>query len=177
MLGDMLGGGKLLGKYGDDFARFAKKYGEKILSKIDDAGKFIWNVGSDLFGKFFKGPGDELAEIALRSSDEVTDLVKYSDEAAEVVVKKSDDVIYVTENGVALPTGDKYKIPDHYVENSHRPGDYGEYVDGKYEARLRIDQATPDQSGSHYHFNNGPEHYSPNRIHDGNPGFSNNPKK
>jgi hypothetical protein len=105
MLGDMLGGGKLLGKYGDDFAKFAKKYGEKILSKIDDAGKFIWNVGGELVGKFFKGSGDEIAEFALRSSDEVGEVVaKNFDEAGEFIAEnrsladQANDLIPINQN-------------------------------------------------------------------------------
>jgi hypothetical protein len=75
---------------------------------------------------------------------------------------------------VALPPGSKYKIPDNYVQNPHRQGNYGEIVDGKYKERLRIDPATPKgQKGpnySHYHKNGKTAHYSP-KAGDNNPGF------
>jgi hypothetical protein len=88
--------------------------------------------------------------------------------------KKADDVIHVTKDGVALPPGAKHKIPDNYVQNPHRPGNYGEVVDGKFKERLRIDPATPPgQKGpnySHYHKNGKGTHYSP-RPGDKDPGF------
>ena len=90
------------------------------------------------------------------------------------VGNKADDVIHVTKDGVALPPGAKHKIPDNYVQNPHRSGNYGEIVDGKYKERLRIDPATPPgQKGpnySHYHKNGKGKHYSP-RDGDSDPGF------
>ncbi len=87
---------------------------------------------------------------------------------------KSDDVIQVTKDGVALPPGAKHKIPDHYVQNPHRSGSYGEVVDGKFKERLRIDPPTPPgQKGpnySHYHKDGKGTHYSP-RLGDKDPGF------
>jgi len=88
--------------------------------------------------------------------------------------KGPNDIIYVTKDGVALPPGPKYKIPDEYVQNPHRSGNYGEYVNGKYKERLRIDPPTekgkkgPDHS--HYHKNGKGKHYSPNPG-DPDPGF------
>ncbi len=88
--------------------------------------------------------------------------------------KKANDVIHVTKDGVALPPGAKHKIPDNYVQNPHRSGNYGEIVDGKYKERLRIDPATPlGQKGpnySHYHKNGKGKHYSP-KEGDPDPGF------
>uniref|UniRef100_UPI002738D58E hypothetical protein n=7 Tax=Thiolapillus sp. TaxID=2017437 RepID=UPI002738D58E len=83
-------------------------------------------------------------------------------------------VIHVTKDGVALPPGAKYKIPDNYVQNPHRSGNYGEIVNGKFKERLRIDPPTPlGQKGpnySHYHKNGKGTHYSP-RPGDKDPGF------
>ncbi len=88
--------------------------------------------------------------------------------------KKADDVIHVTKDGVALPPGAKHKIPDNYVQNPHRKGNYGDIVDGKYKERLRIDPATPPgKKGlnySHYHKNGKDKHYSP-KEGDPDPGF------
>jgi hypothetical protein len=171
MLGDMLGGGKLLGKYGDDFAKFAKKYGDEILKYADDAVEYVYKYADDVLERIFKN-GDEVTDL-VKYSDEAGDVVKYGDEAGEAVVKTSDDVIHVTENGVALPTGDKYQIPDHYVENPHYPGhaNYGEIVDGRYQERLRIDTPSSVQTNSHYHLNDGDAHFSPNPRSAGDPGF------
>jgi hypothetical protein len=88
--------------------------------------------------------------------------------------KASDNVIHVTKDGVALPPGPKHKIPDNYVQNPHRSGNYGEIVNGKYKERLRIDPPTPPgQKGpnySHYHKNGKGTHYSP-RPGDSDTGF------
>jgi hypothetical protein len=77
----------------------------------------------------------------------------------------ANDVLYVTPDGVVLPKGLKYKIPDRYVENPHRSGSYGEIVDGKFKERLRIDPPTPPgQKGpntSHYHRDGEGKHYTP----------------
>ena len=51
--------------------------------------------------------------------------------------------LHVTKDGVALPPGAKHKIPDNYVQNPHRSGNYGEIVNGKFKERLRIDPPTP----------------------------------
>lgn len=46
-----------------------------------------------------------------------------------------------------------------------RAGSYGEYINGKFVEKLRIDPATlPGMKGpnhSHYHLNGRPTHYSP----------------
>jgi hypothetical protein len=80
----------------------------------------------------------------------------------------------VTKDGVALPPGKKYEIPDNYVQNSNRDGNYGEIVNGKYKERLRIDPATPkDKKGpnySHYHKDGKGAHLSP-KSGDKDPGF------
>lgn len=85
-----------------------------------------------------------------------------------------DDVIYVTPEGVALPPGGKYKIPDRFTENPHRSGSYGEIVEGKYVERLRIDPATPPgkkgPNYSHYHLDGEGTHYS-SRPGNPDPGF------
>ena len=87
---------------------------------------------------------------------------------------KSNGVIHVTKNGVALPSGSKYKIPNNYAQNPHRSGSYGEIVNGKFKERLRIDPPTPPgQKGpnySHYHKNGKGTHYSPRAV-DKDPGF------
>jgi hypothetical protein len=81
----------------------------------------------------------------------------------------------VTPQGVAIPSSSKYQIPNHYVENIKRMGSYGEYVNGKFVEKLRIDQVTaPGMKGpnySHYHLNGKSSHYSP---HPGasDPGFN-----
>ncbi len=85
--------------------------------------------------------------------------------AAEKGPGAADDVFQITPDGVVLPKGPKHKIPDHYVENPHRPGSYGEIVDDKFKEKLRIDPATPPgQKGpnySHYHKDGKGKHYSP----------------
>ncbi len=79
------------------------------------------------------------------------------------------------EEGTPQPPGVKYEIPKHYIENSKRPGSYGEWINGKFLERLRIDPATaPGVKGpnySHYHLNQKKVHYSP-RVGDPNPGFN-----
>lgn len=88
--------------------------------------------------------------------------------------KKADDVIHVTKDGVALPPGKKYEIPDNYVQNPNRDGNYGEIVNGKYKERLRIDPATPKgkkgPNYSHYHKDGKGAHLSP-KSGDKDPGF------
>jgi hypothetical protein len=78
---------------------------------------------------------------------------------------KQYDIIHVTPQGVAIPSISKYKIPRHYVENTNRLGSYGEYVNGKFVEKLRIDPATlPGMKGpnySHYHLNGKHTHYGP----------------
>ncbi|MEP4150963.1 MAG: hypothetical protein ABJL73_06625 [Lentilitoribacter sp.] len=92
-------------------------------------------------------------------------------EAAE---SKSDSVIHVTKSGVALPLGTKHQIPNHYVQNPHRSGSYGEVINGKFREKLRIDPLTPSgkkgPNYSHYHKNGKNPHYSP-RLGDKDPGF------
>ena len=72
----------------------------------------------------------------------------------------------VTPDGVVLPKGNKYKIPDNYVENKYQPGrSFGVESNGKFQEKLRIDPATaPGKKGptvSHYHLNGKKKHYSP----------------
>ena len=101
------------------------------------------------------------------------------EEGVERAVRKSakrtsEEVIHVTKDGVALPLGAKYSIPDHYVQNPHRSGSYGEIVNGKFKERLRIDPPTPPGNKgpnyAHYHKNGKGRHYSP-RPGDLDPGF------
>ncbi len=103
------------------------------------------------------------------------DAAKAIYKAGKGISKTSDGVISVTRNGVALPPTPKYQIPSGYVENSKRPGSYGEIQGGKFQERLRIDQATPPgQKGpnySHYHLNGSCKHFSP-RSGDKDPGFT-----
>ncbi len=95
--------------------------------------------------------------------------------ASKIGLKNADDVIHVTPDGVALPKGPKYEIPDNYVENPYgRSGNYGEMVDGKFQEKLRIDPATPPgkkgPNYSHYHKDGKRPHYSP-KPSDKDPGF------
>jgi len=96
------------------------------------------------------------------------------DRQSKAIAKPKADAIIVTSDGVALPPGSKYKIPDNYVQNPYRQGSYGEIVNGKFKERLRIDPPTPpNQKGpnySHYHKNGKGTHYSP-RPGDKDPGF------
>jgi len=66
---------------------------------------------------------------------------------------------------VAIPKGEKYKIPDNLVENPNRKGNYGTMKNGKYKEKLRIDPATPPgQKGpniNHYRKNGKSTHYTP----------------
>ncbi len=88
---------------------------------------------------------------------------------------KTLDTIHVTPQGVALPADPKYRIPSRYVENADRLGSYGDYVNGKFSEKLRIDPATaPGMKGpnySHYHRDCKKTHYSP-RPGLPDPGFS-----
>ena len=83
--------------------------------------------------------------------------------------------ISVTRSGVALPAAPKYTIPPNYVSNPNRSGSYGEYVNGKFVERLRIDPPTPPgmkgPNYSHYHLNDGKQHYRPGG-HIIDPGFN-----
>jgi len=82
--------------------------------------------------------------------------------------------MHVTPQGVVIPTGAKYQIPKHYVENKRRLGSYGEFLNGKFVEKLRINPPTPPgmkgPNHSHYHLNGKTTHYSPlnNQI---DPGF------
>ncbi|MCB9654800.1 MAG: hypothetical protein H6729_11790 [Deltaproteobacteria bacterium] len=113
----------------------------------------------------------------LDTATEVAETARAADRAADAArgaTGKADDVFHVTADGVALPKGTKHKIPDGYVENPHRPGSYGEMVDGKFKERLRIDPATPPgrkgPNHSHYHRDGKGTHYSP-APGDKDPGF------
>jgi RHS repeat-associated protein len=72
---------------------------------------------------------------------------------------------HVTSDGVAIPPHPKYDIPAHYVEHPNRTGLYGEYVNGKFRERLRVDPPTPrgrpGPDFSHYHLNGGKAHNAP----------------
>ena len=128
--------------------------------------------------------GDAIAEAAqgvLKKASKASDSLQASKkinkvtDVAEGGLKRSEDVFVVTKDGVVLPKGKKYRIPEHYVENPHfRDGSYGEYVNGRFKEKLRIDPATlPGKKGpnySHYHKNGKRTHYSP-RQGDRNPGF------
>ena len=139
-------------------------------------------------GKVASGP-QNLVEIGYQADGVVNWLTRQGKSArsttgppgSPVVTKsvgkatsKSNGVIHVTKVGVALPPGAKHKIPDNYVQNPHRSGNYGEIVNGKFKERLRIDPPTPPgKKGlnySHYHKNNKGAHYSP-RPGDKDPGF------
>ena len=73
--------------------------------------------------------------------------------------------VHVTKDGVALPPGEKYSIPQQYVQNPNRKGSYGIIVKGKFREKMRIDTPTPPgKKGpeySHYHVNNKSKHRSP----------------
>ena len=58
--------------------------------------------------------------------------------------------IHVTSDGVALPNDGKHNIPEYYVENPYRKASYGEYVNGKFVERLRIDPDLPRDFSSSY---------------------------
>lgn len=122
---------------------------------------------------FVPGGIGATTKIAREGAELAADAAQVTKSAGSAA-KKSDDVIHVTKDGVAIPTDPKYKIPDNYVQNPHRSGNYGEIVDGKYKERLRIDPATPPgQKGpnySHYHKNGKGTHYSP-KEGDPDPGF------
>ena len=96
-------------------------------------------------------------------------------EAVKKVFITNTDTVHVTTQGVAIPSYTKYRIPSHYVENVNRSGSYGEYVNGKFIEKLRIDPATsPGMKGpnySHYHLNGKSTHYSP-RPGTRDPGFN-----
>lgn len=87
----------------------------------------------------------------------------------------SGNVIHVTSQGVALPPGSKYAIPQRFVQNQHRPASYGTLDEstGKFVEKLRIDPATPrgkpGPERSHYHINGEDTHYGPKFFND--PGF------
>lgn len=87
----------------------------------------------------------------------------------------SGNVIHVTSQGVALPPGSKYAIPQRFVQNPHRPASYGTLDEGtgKFVEKLRIDPATPrgkpGPERSHYHLNGEDTHYGPGFFND--PGF------
>lgn len=83
------------------------------------------------------------------------------------------NTFYVTPEGVVLPKDVNYQIPDNYVESPynskmHNSTAYGEYVNGKFVERIRIDAATPTGTKgpqiSHYHLNGGKEHYTPGKY-------------
>ena len=82
------------------------------------------------------GWGDGVRVVS-QNTDEIVEFfaemsAKYGDEACDGS-KFADDVIHVTPDGIALPPGDKYKIPEGYIENPYgRPGSYGEMIDGKF---------------------------------------------
>jgi RHS repeat-associated protein len=128
----------------------------------------VWGTAATANGVLSVGmAGNVLVSVGPGSGVATTD-------AARGAGGKADDVLHVTPDGVALPKGPKHKIPDGYVENPHRPGSYGEMVDGKFKERLRIDPATPPgrkgPNHSHYHRDGKGTHYSP-APGDKDPGF------
>ncbi len=136
--------------------------GRTLADSDAGAGDKVLAVATVGAGLYLPGPGRMYREGA----ETVVDVTKGGG--------KADDVIHVTSDGVAVPADSKYKIPDDYVQNPHRSGNYGEIVDGKFKERLRIDPPTPPgQKGpnySHYHKNGKGKHYSP-REGDPDPGF------
>ena len=91
-------------------------------------------------------------------------------------VAQTSEGFQVTPDGVTFEKTPKTTIPENYVENPNRSGNYG-VIDpktGKYVEKLRIDPATPTgkkgPENSHYHVDNSKEHYSP-KPGDKNPGF------
>ncbi|HJP63611.1 MAG TPA: RHS repeat-associated core domain-containing protein, partial [Mucilaginibacter sp.] len=109
--------------------------------------------------------GGEIAEVGkLGKVGKLAEVTKLAEGANDV--SKANDVFVVTRDGVAIPKGDKYKIPDNLVENPNRSGSYGTMEKGKFkEEKLRIDPATPPgkkgPNTSHYHKNNKSTHYVP----------------
>ena len=156
-----------------------KKLAMKALKNGDKACKITKHVAKN--GDTIAEAAQALVKKASKTSEATCEALQSSkklskaSEAAESGLKRSEDVFVVTRDGVVLPKGKKYKIPDHYVENPHfRNGSYGEYVNGRFKEKLRIDPATlPGKKGpnySHYHKNGKRAHYSP-RPGDRNPGF------
>ena len=119
-------------------------------------------------GQLFGGEAAELGKVG-----EVGKLAEGAGEVSKVDAAK--DVFHVTEDGVALPKGEKYNIPEGHVENPNRKGSYGTMENGKFKEKLRVDPATPTGKKrpevSHYHLNGGSEHHVPNGK---DPGFNGN---
>jgi RHS repeat-associated protein len=116
----------------------------------------------------------------MNAADDVAKTSGLGDEAASAASAAStaDDAVVVTKEGIALPKGGKYKIPENLVENPHNPpgtSSYGIIDDGgKFKEAIRIDPPTPpNKKGpnySHYHKSGKSTHYSPNGK-DKDPGF------
>jgi len=87
--------------------------------------------------------------------ENAVDAVKAKSKVLKAKEKAANDVFHFTGDRVAIPKGEKYKIPDNLVENLNRKGNYGTMENDKYKAKLRIDPATPPgQKGlnvNHYH--------------------------
>ncbi len=106
---------------------------------------------------------------AVRGIDKVVRVARRifgkEEQGVKDVCNPSSEQINVTPDGVALPAQSKYQIPRNYVENPHRSGSYGEYINGKFVEKLRIDPATPPgmkgPNNSHYHLDGKGTHYSP----------------
>ena len=105
--------------------------------------------------------------------------VKTSGEGTALDESLSAKAQAITKEGVVLPKGEKYNIPENLVENPHNPqgtSSYGVMENGKFKETLRIDPATPvNKKGpnySHYHKDGKKDHYSPNGKNE-DPGFKN----
>lgn len=137
----------------------------------------VWDLANILYDLYTGNPCDLAADLAALAVPYlpagITKIPKVA-KVAKSAGKSADDVIHVTKEGVALPPGPKYKIPDNYVENPYRSGSYGEVTNGKFKERLRIDPPTPPgkkgPNYSHYHKDGKGTHYSP-RPGDPDPGF------
>ena len=137
---------------------------ERLLAGLSLASEVLPASASDVKDVArWANKADNAADAAKRAKAAAAREQRAQEKAAAAA--GTDGVFQVTPQGVVLPKDPKYKIPANYIENEHRPGSYGEKVNGKYQERLRIDPATPPgQKGpntSHYHLDGKGAHLSP----------------
>lgn len=144
--------------------------------------RFIYDVGNtiNIGGQFLMGRGvgdgsmrnldgsststDEgvmaFTDIAMTALGIKEAKMALSEARAAQVTLSSRNTIYVTSDGIALPKG--ARIPNDYIQNPFRSGDYGEMTNGSFKSRVRIDKGTPagtkGPKQSHFHLDNGKEH-------------------
>ena len=152
-------------------AQATEKIAQGVANIVEGSAEGVATIASTVVPPLLAAKAPTAAVVAERTVAEVgADLLGNAS-------AKADEVFAVTKEGVALPKGGKFNIPESLIENPHNPpgtSSYGVMENGKFKETLRVDPATPagkkGPNYSHYHKNGKGAHYSPNGR-DKNPRF------